>query len=65
MRCIADSYIPLSNFTVDFYMYRDTGAQVMLLEPTDLKNKYPWLQTDDLALGCLGKFRLGIETVCV
>jgi FAD-dependent oxidoreductase domain-containing protein 1 len=30
------------------------GAKVALLTPSELKTRFPWLQTDDLAGGCFG-----------
>ena len=31
------------------------GADVVLLEPTELAEKFPWLTTDDIMLGCYGQ----------
>ena len=33
---------------------RDMGADIELLDPAQLQNRFPWLNTQDLALGSLG-----------
>jgi glycine/D-amino acid oxidase-like deaminating enzyme len=38
----------------NYEVQRNLGAQVLLLEPSEMAKKFPWLKANDLALGCLG-----------
>ena len=40
---------------MDSFSCRSVGAAVELLSPPQLKEKFPWLNTDGLALGCHGE----------
>ena len=35
---------------------KSVGAQVELLEPNELRTKFPWMNTDEIALASNGKF---------
>lgn len=35
-------------------LQRELGAKNILLQPEKLKERFPWMNTDDVALGCLG-----------
>lgn len=35
-------------------LQRELGAKNILLKPDKLKEKFPWMNTDGVALGCLG-----------
>lgn len=34
--------------------FRECGAKVEILTAKQIKRKFPWLRTDDIALGCYG-----------
>lgn len=38
---------------------RDEGAQVTLLSPTQLKAKFPWINTEDVAVASYGMWEDG------
>ncbi len=38
----------------NFATQKQHGADVCLFNATELKERYPWLNTDDIAAGCLG-----------
>jgi len=40
-------------------IFREFGAHVDLLSPATMKEKFPWLNVDDIELGSLGKFYSG------
>ena len=52
----------MDKLSINIYMYlilltcmsRNLGAQALLLGPNELANRFPWLETKELALGCLG-----------
>ena len=35
-------------------LFRSLGAKLKLMTPTMLKEKFPWLSTDGIAIGCYG-----------
>ena len=37
-----------------FIYFRECGAKVEILTAKQIKRKFPWLHTDDIALGCYG-----------
>jgi FAD-dependent oxidoreductase domain-containing protein 1 len=40
--------------TANHDLQQSLGADVALLEPAALARRFPWLRTDDIAVGCLG-----------
>jgi glycine/D-amino acid oxidase-like deaminating enzyme len=41
-------------FTANNQLQRSLGADVVLLEPAELRRRFPWLNVDDVAIGSLG-----------
>ena len=39
---------------LQFIYFRECGAKVEILTAKQIKRKFPWLHTDDIALGCYG-----------
>ena len=46
----------------NFAVQTAAGAAMELLEPAELRRRYPWLNTDGIQLGCLGRY-ICIEVV--
>lgn len=40
-------------------MFRELKANIDLLSPTMLKERFPWLNVDDIELGSLGRLNSG------
>lgn len=40
-----------------WFSCRSAGAKVSLLSPTQLKEKFPWINTESVALASYGEFK--------
>jgi FAD-dependent oxidoreductase domain-containing protein 1 len=38
-------------------LFRSLGAKSKLMTPKMLKEQFPWLNTDGIAIGCYGKIK--------
>jgi FAD-dependent oxidoreductase domain-containing protein 1 len=49
----------VDTFTANNRLQRSLGVDVVLLEPAEIKRRFPWLNLDDVAIGSLGQSREG------
>ena len=49
------SKVVIRGHEIDVYLPRSLRAAVELLTPSQLKAKFPWLNTDGVVLGCHGE----------
>ncbi len=45
----------VSDCNVIFVLHREQGAHVELLSPATIQQRYPWINTEGIALACMGK----------